>query len=177
MVITDIAPHKRQLSDKTVCYSAYEYEGVVRRAIIDYKYKKRSQYAKSFALTYQRIIDEAGLRQKYDVYTSVPTHHHAERGRFDQVKRIAVPTARMEGVPYKQLLTPTRKTVYQHSLSEKMRRENAKGLYAPISSQLISGKRILIFDDVVTTGSTLGECANVLFEAGAEKADCITLAW
>lgn len=175
--LTEIAPHKRRLTDKTVCYSAYEYEGVVRRAIIDYKYKNHSQYAKSFAKTYQRVIEQAHLKSEYDVYTAVPTHHHAERGRFDQMKRIVVPVARFEGVEYKQLMTPSRKTTAQHTLNREMRKENAKGLYAASEPQYIEGKRILIFDDVITTGATLMECAEVLYNAGAAKVDCITLAW
>lgn len=174
--VTYEQPYSFRLDDSTTCFTAYVYAGVVRKAILNYKYKSRGQCARSFVRSYLRVIDYFKLERQYDIFTAVPSNKSTQQHRFDQVKRIAQPTARAAGTLYKQLMRPTRKTAYQHSLSMEMRSENAKGLYAVISTQEVADKRILVFDDVVTTGSTLKECARVLLEAGAAKVDCIALA-
>ena len=56
------------------------------------------------------------------------------------------------------------------------RRANISGSYRAIDPELVAGKRILLIDDIVTTGSTLSECARILRSAGAAKVTCVTLA-
>ena len=61
------------------------------------------------------------------------------------------------------------------ALSEK-RRANISGAYTVTDPELIEGKRILLIDDIITSGSTLGECARMLREAGAAEVLCATVA-
>jgi predicted amidophosphoribosyltransferase len=58
----------------------------------------------------------------------------------------------------------------------KKRRENVKGVYETLSEEEIAGRRILLVDDIVTTGATLSECASILKKAGAKEVSAVTLA-
>ena len=62
-------------------------------------------------------------------------------------------------------------TVPQSSLNKKQREENAKGVYKAKNISKIYNKKILIIDDIYTTGNTLNECANTLIQKGIKRAD------
>lgn len=75
------------------------------------------------------------------------------------------------------LLQKTKDNVAQSSLSSREERQkNVVGAYVAVNEDKIKGKRILLIDDILTTGATLREAARVLREAGAEKVICATLA-
>ena len=81
---------------------------------------------------------------------------------------------RLEVVP---ALEKVRHTLPQSSLTEAAQRQaNARGAYRLRPGAPVSGRRLLLVDDVVTSGATLGECAYLLKQAGAERVWCLTLA-
>lgn len=84
-------------------------------------------------------------------------------------------TAKINGCVYKPLLKQNVQSEVQHYLSKEKRESNVKGIYGAVSPNEIQGKCILLFDDIITTGSTLLECSNVLLESGASDVYCITL--
>ena len=175
--LTEIAPHKETLENGTQCIAALKYSDVVRKAILDYKYHGHRQYAAPFSLTYCRMITEYLSGDTFDLYTSVPMKFDLTGRRFDHVGLIASKTAKIQRVPYKRILDQTRAKQFQHSLNREQRRENAQGLYAVKNAADIREKKVLIFDDIKTTGSTLTACSDALHEAGAKRVVCITLAW
>ena len=76
-----------------------------------------------------------------------------------------------------ETLRKDRNTEAQSGLTEEsQRRANVLGAYSPVDPSLVEGKRVLIIDDVVTTGSTLSECARVLRTMGASDVVCAALA-
>ncbi len=161
----------------SACVSALYYEGAVKEAIRRYKFAAAQAYAPAFGeLVAERIYEE--LDGKYDLMTWAPLAPDRLRERgYDQSRLIAENAA----ARLRRGLVPTlkkRRGVSPQSLSgdEAGRRANITGAYRAADPASVAGKRVLIIDDIVTTGSTLSECAKTLLRAGAEEVMCATLA-
>lgn len=99
------------------------------------------------------------------------------RRGFDQGEKLARVVAAELGLPVRGMLRKVRHTQPQSGLEDPAaRRANALGAYAPAPGVQGKGLRILLVDDVVTSGATLSECARVLLGAGAGEVLCATLA-
>jgi len=102
----------------------------------------------------------------FDAVTYVPLSRQSYRDRgYDQSGLLAKNIARALGVPLWPLLEKTRETKRQHKLGRTERLGNVKGAYSAESGA--QGKCLLLVDDIVTTGATLCQCAEALYEAGA----------
>ncbi len=114
----------------------------------------------------------------YDLMLPVPLHPKRLRERgFNQALIVGRVIGRREGVPCPGfVLRKTRWSAPQIHLSPKEREKNVKGSFAVADPAKVRGKRILLIDDVMTTGSTVNECARELLKAGAEGVDVFTLA-
>ena len=159
------------------CVSAVHYEGKTRDAILRYKFGDAQIYHIAFGeLVAERIYED--LLGEFDILSWVPLAPDRKRERgYDQVELIARNVSERLLIP----LVPTlkkRRGVSAQSLtgSPAERRANIAGAYRIIDAAAVQGKRILILDDVVTSGATLEECAKTLRMAGAEKVLCATLA-
>jgi predicted amidophosphoribosyltransferase len=106
----------------------------------------------------------------YDCISWVPVSKKRLRKRgYDQVELIAKVAAEALGLPLVSTLYKFRDTPPQSSIRDfAKRRANVLGAYKPIAPETVSGKRVLLLDDVVTTGATASECARVLLTAGAK---------
>lgn len=159
------------------CISALYYEGKVKDAIGRYKFGGAQAYAHAFGeLVAQRIYEEYG--EDYDVLSWVPLSLDRRRTRgYDQSERIARDVGRrlcrntVRTLRKRLRVQPQSKTG-----SPANRKANISGAYRAINKKSIAGKRILLIDDIVTSGSTLSECAKTLLLAGAEDVLCATLA-
>lgn len=98
-----------------------------------------------------------------------------ERG-FNQSGECAREISRLTGIKYKELLRKIKKNKIQHELSLSERAENVIGVYELIDKELVRGKTVIICDDILTSGNTLAECANLIYEAGAAKVIGTTIA-
>ena len=161
----------------TVSVSALYYEGAVRDAIRQYKFRGVEAYYHAFGeLVAERIYRE--LDGQYDVFSWVPLAPDRLRKRgYDQAKLIAQNAAKR----LRKKLVPTlkkRRGVNPQSLAgdKAARKANIAGAYTALRPERFSGKRVLLIDDITTTGSTLSECAKTLLLAGAEEVVCATLA-
>lgn len=135
----------------------------------------------SYALGFAELLAETVQREipgKYDVVTWVPVSEKRLRKRgYDQAELLAVRTAELLGMPSRSFLKKVRHTPAQsgfHGLAR--RRANISGAYEAVSPDTIKGQRILLIDDVFTTGATLSECSRVLQIAGAGNVICATAA-
>lgn len=149
--------------------------GPVREAVHRYKFSGSRSYARPFGqLMAQCVRDQ--LDGRFDCVTWAPLSARRLRQRgYDQARLLAEEAARVLEVPALPLLSKTRDTPPQSGLEEAgQRRANVLGVYrAPDAA---AGLRVLLADDVVTTGSTLSECARTLLTAGAAEVVCVTLA-
>ena len=128
------------------------------------------------------IIDDGDVKfvfgGEFDIVTYVPVSKKRKQERgYDQSYLLARETCRHWSVAPETLLQKTKDNVAQSSLSSREERQkNVVGAYVAVNEDKIKGQRILLIDDILTTGATLREAARVLREAGAEKVICATLA-
>ena len=116
-----------------------------------------------------------------DIVTSVPLHPKRQRERgFNQAEEIARVFATKASLPYKQLLKRQVNTPHQAGFKSKRKRLKALDKVFKLSDSVgvdeIKGKSVLIIDDVVTTGTTLNQCAKVLKESGVRKVHGLAVA-
>ena len=144
------------------------YRGNVRDALIRFKFMRRPGYGSVFG----RELAEKLKKENYsvDVITWVPTGFLRKRKRtYDQVELIAREVAWQLELPVEKLLRKTRNNRKQSTLrGKKARAKNVAGVYAPVEGAAIEGKRVLLIDDIITTGATVSEAAGVLMAAGAK---------
>ena len=159
------------------CVSPLYYKGDVRKSILRFKFKGASAYAD----VYGRILADC-IREnpdiKYDVISWVPLSSRRERSRgYDQAMLLALATAlNLNNVAVETLGKPHDVRAQSELSGKEERSANISGAYRVTDPELIEGKCVLLIDDIVTTGSTLSECARVLLSAGAVRVICATLA-
>lgn len=161
----------------TVCVSPLYYEGKVRDSILRYKFKEATGYAKAYGRLVAGCVKDR-LAGRYDLISWVPLskERYKERG-YDQAMLLALAVAlELDDVAVSTL--EKHKDVEKQSLmgSAEKRRANISGVYHVADPELINGKRILLIDDIVTTGSTLSECARTLLQSGASEVLCAAIA-
>ena len=99
-----------------------------------------------------------------------------KRRGYDQSRLLAAETAKAWGAAPAALLKKTRDTPPQSGLDASERRGNVIGVYEAVDANAVKNARILLIDDILTTGSTLSECVRVLRDAGAQSVVCACLA-
>ena len=113
----------------------------------------------------------------FEVITSVPATKKRKRQRgYNQAELIARYVAEMTGTGYKELLVRDVDTVYQHYLGQEERKKHDKSYYSIIDRESVRNKKILLIDDIMTSGSTLSGCSEVLMDAGAQRIFCAVTA-
>ena len=153
--------------------AVWYYEGAVRRSLLRYKFHG----ARSYADCYGRMLamkTQQNWPEGVDVLTWVPvsTLRKLRRG-YDQVELLAEAVGSELGLTPVRVLKKIRHNKPQSGIvGQAQRKANVLGVYRVIAPELIRGKRILLLDDIVTTGATVGECARVLLTAGASEVYC-----
>ena len=159
------------------CASPLLYEDAVREGLLRFKFHGAQSVAEGGGELLARCAAEE-LGGAFDTVTWVPVSRKRERERgYDQAYLLARETAKHWGVEPVRLLRKTKNNAAQSGLSSAAeRRGNVLGVYEAENVEKIRGAKILLIDDILTTGSTLGECVRVLKEAGAADVVCATLA-
>lgn len=140
-----------------------EHFGRGREAVLNMKYKSHP-VLKDLALLMANRIMASG--EEVDEITFVPMTKREERKKDIHITYfLSREIARLTGITHNELLYKTRETKKQKELTEKGRIENVRGAYEVCGD--VKGKRILLIDDVFTTGATMDECSKVLKRAGA----------
>jgi len=154
------------------------YGEVPKRLVAALKYGDRQEGAPSFARWLRRAGAE--LIAHSDVIIPVPLHRRKlfER-RFNQSALLALGLSKLTGLPAAMdALARTRYTESQAGLGQKARQDNVRGAFAVPEGRRawMEGKRVLLVDDVFTTGATVDACAQALTRAGADEISVLTLA-
>ena len=158
--------------------AALPYRDGFRQAL----HRLKFQQERSLALPMAQAMAQAaggllipGFPQGFDGVAWVPMSPEKLRARgYNQSELLARYLARELGLPPLPLLRQTRQTQPQHSLSRPQRADNVRNAYA--ASQEARGRRVLLVDDIVTTGATLRACAQALYQAGAQDVACLCAA-
>lgn len=156
--------------------SPFPYEDIFLKAVINFKFHEKPYYAKQLSVELANTILKKYDISKIDCITFVPMHKKGLKKRhFNQAELLAKYCANILEIPCENLLEKYKDNKTQHSLNANQRKRNVMGVYRPISTENIKGKNILIIDDIITTGNTLGECCRILKEAECSKVVCATL--
>jgi len=165
---------RESMANFDAAYSFGGYEGPLRKLIHLFKYAK----VESLALPLSRFLVRAmPIDQRFDVVIAMPMHWRKrwERG-FNQAELLTKHVAKRFGLKVSNELRRKRHTKAQAGLTEAQRRNNLKDSFCVRNAHQIAGKRILLIDDVFTTGATLRTAAGVLNAAGATHVTALTLA-
>lgn len=152
-----------------------EFDGVIQQAIHALKYKSQYRYTEPLGQRLATELSHAGWQP--DLIAATPLHTTRLRSRgYNQSALLAELLSAKANIPFcPELLHRTRDTRAQVGLNTHERQANVRGAFEA-DSKLATGKRIVIVDDVYTTGATLRECADTLRNAGAVKVWALTVA-
>lgn len=168
---------KRSLPFLDSFTAIWYYEGNVRKSLLRYKFGGAQQYASIYGRLLAMKIMEYGL-DEVDIMTCIPISplRKLRRG-YDQVALLGKAAGKELGMRPVPLLKKVRHNPAQSGISDaEKRRTNVQGVYRILPGRDIAGKKILLLDDILTTGATAGEAARVLKEAGAKEVHCAVIA-
>ena len=146
----------------------FEYKNVIREKIIDYKFNDKSYVYRMFVELILKNDEALNYIKLYDIIVPVPIHKKRLKQRgYNQSELIAKDICKQLRLDCKaNIIKKVKNIIAQSTLNKEQRLENVKGAYKlNINSDdlpYLEGKKILLIDDVYTTGSTLNECAKVL---------------
>jgi ComF family protein len=155
-------------------YSFGSYEGALRELIHLFKYSGVRPLARVFGKQLKRALP---IDERFDVIVPMPLHwkRRWQRG-FNQANLLAAEVARRFNLPVTNAVRRKRATSAQAGLTNAKRRANVSGAFAIRRGKRFDGLRVLLVDDVLTTGATAAACARVLKRAGAAHVTVLALA-
>ena len=158
------------------CVAPFSYIDVFSDAVKNFKFHNRTDFAEKLSIQISAAVTEAFGDIQFDCVTCVPMHKNQLKIRgYNQSRILAENVSKLLNIPYDDLLTKHKENEPQHSLKGTEKRDNVKGVYKAANTDKIKGYNILVIDDVITSGHTLGECCKVLKKAGAKKIYCAAL--
>lgn len=149
----------------------FRYENLIRSQIIAIKFQEKPYIYKTIAYFLKNMEKSFENLKKYDIIIIVPISKQRKKDRgYNQSELIAKEISKIINIPVaKNILYKIKNTIPQSSLNKKQREENAKGVYKVHNITKLYNKKILIIDDIYTTGNTVNECANMLLQKGIKR--------
>ena len=155
------------------CVAPFLYKDSFAEAVKRFKFNNRAQYAKALAFAVVTALGSSGTDLDFDFITCVPMHKEQRLNRgYNQSELLAKECAGLMRTKYIHSLEKYKQNKVQHTLPGIERRKNVKGVYRPLNKEKLKGKRVLIIDDIITTGSTLAECTKILSRCGCGDICC-----
>ncbi len=160
-------PKNGNYYDKLLC--GFEYKSYIKNKMLQYKFENKRYLAKSFGDLLAYRLKQYNLCA--DLIVPVPIHYKRDLDRgYNQSAYIAKFVGELIGIPVnKDILVKIKYNQKQSLLDMNSRKENVKNVYSVVKDTPIKDKKILLIDDIFTTGSTVNECSRVLKEAGAKE--------
>ena len=177
---TEISDHpkpKKQIQFLASWTVLWYYEGSVRQSLLRYKFGNK----RSYATAYGRLLAMKLQKEHpdgFDLLSWIPisSQRRLRRG-YDQVELLCKAVAAELGMEVTPLLKKVRNNPPQSGITGiAQRRANVLGVYALTNPEAVRGKRVLLLDDIITTGSTASEAARVLLTGGAAEVTCAAVA-
>ena len=174
--IIDYRKNKKMYYDYQI--KILKYENIIRDKIIDYKFKEKTYLHKTFEkmiINNQKIYS---FLKKYDIMIPVPIYITKRWARgYNQTELIAKGLSKKLNIKLKSnVLKKIRNTKKQSSLTKTERKQNIKDAFIVINENDIADKKIILFDDIITKGSTLNECSKILRKANVKEVAILTIA-
>lgn len=158
--------------------SAGVYGGTVKEALLLFKFRKYRPLAKPLAEFVVAALEEQAAIWRDSILIPVPLHARRKRKRgFNQAEALAAELGRLTGRPVeRRVLRRVSDIPPQTTMGRDERRRNVRGAFRVVRPERVRGRIVVLVDDVITTGSTLGECARELRRAGAADVRALTVA-
>ena len=153
--------------------AVWYYEEYIRSSLLRYKFRHARHYVPVYGrMLAMRVLQE--YPEGFDILTWGPVSRLRRFTRgYDQVELLAHAVGQELGMTPVSTLKKVRHNRPQSGIvGQAKRRANVLGAYRAICTQEVQGKRVLLLDDIITTGATAGECARVLLTAGAKEVHC-----
>lgn len=165
---------KSHLFEKNL--ALWEYDENIKRAIYGFKYSNKRYYARFFADEVYRRFQKEISSWEAEVIIPVPLHSTKKKIRgYNQAELISVELSKLSGIPIdSQILIRSKNTLPQKEFNDKERLNNIEKAFQ-ITENGVKYKKVILVDDIYTTGATLDECTKVLKGAGVEWVYCICL--
>lgn len=156
----------------------FQYQGLIRRLLLDYKFNEKAYLYKTFVNFFLKDKKIFNLLKTYDTIIPVPISKNRKKQRgYNQCLLLSKEISKILQIENNNNCLYKKKDILpQSTLNKEERGQNIKGAYEIKNIETIQNKRILLIDDIFTTGSTLNECAKVLKKANPNKIDCLTIA-
>ncbi|WP_316929460.1 ComF family protein [Algoriphagus machipongonensis] len=179
-------PAENDLTDKlkglsqiglAMSFLRFTKNGVSQKLLHRLKYRNKPEIAVKLGNLYGQTLNKSGLYTNWDILIPVPLHElkHKRRG-YNQSEEFGRGLGESMSLPLRLSLKRAKFTETQTKKSRIQRLDNVEGVFELKPGQSVSGLRVLLVDDVMTTGATLCACANVLLANGAKMVDLVTIA-
>ena len=153
--------YKKEELIKINKFYIYKYNGIIRELLIKYKFYDNSYLADTFVKLMLKNKKLCRFLKNYDIIIPVPLHKKRQLQRgYNQVELIAKKMGKIDIESRALVKIKNIKPQSQKSVNERIM--DVKGIYNVKNYEKIKNKKILLFDDIYTTGSTVGECIKVL---------------
>lgn len=175
--ISDFPRPKRSIPFLESWTALWYYNGSVRNSLLRFKFSGRRSYAASYGrLLAMKLLREYPEGFEILTWTPISRLRRIRRG-YDQVELLAQAVARELDMEPTQALTKIRNNPPQSGITgHAQRRANVLGVYRAVEPERFRGKRVLLLDDIITSGATASEAARVLLTAGAAEVICAAVA-
>ena len=156
----------------------FQYTGEIRDTILKYKFNEKSYIYRTFLEFIKNNEKICAQIKKYDIIIPVPVSKKRFKQRgYNQSALIAKNLAKTLNIDYKEnVLVKIKDNKPQSEMGQDKRKSNVKGVYTIKNKEIINQKKILLIDDIFTTGNTVNECAKVLIENSANNVGIFTIA-
>jgi len=156
----------------------FEYEGIIKEKLIKFKFREKAYVYKAFVNFLIKNKKICRFLKSYDIIIPVPIHYNRKITRgYNQSALIAKEIAKKLNIQYEEkVLLKNVNNNPQSTKNKQDRKENVIGVYYTKNKEKIYNKKVILLDDIYTTGSTVNECCKVIKLAGANVVDVITIA-
>ena len=162
---------------RVMAYLRFTKKGKSQALLHLLKYKNKPELGEELGRLYGLSLLEKGFAGFWDVLVAVPLHPLKKQRRgYNQSECFARGLSKVLGIPYRELLVRKKFTSTQTNKSRLERLENVDDVFALNKGLVTQGLRILLVDDILTTGATLCACAQTLLQGGAKHVDLATIA-
>lgn len=176
--LTEIEKYILGKESKKGIFHLLKYDGIIREKMISYKFNDKSYLHSMFCEIFVKNKNACEFLKNYDIIIPVPIHKKRMKQRgYNQSELIAKKIAKeLDILIYTDVLKKKINTIPQSSLGKQDREKNVQNVYKVENTQKIVNNKVVILDDIYTTGATVNECKNALQLSGAKEVGIITIA-
>ena len=149
----------------------FKYEKLIRKLILQYKFFDKAYLSNTFEKIILNNEKNCRILKLYDIIISVPMYKNKKKERgYNQTELIAKQISKKLNIKFeKDCIKKIRNTKVQSKLNEKQRKENIKNAFIVNNKINLKNKKIILFDDIYTTGSTVNEISRILKNSGVKE--------